>query len=170
MSTHKNSNNQNLLAIKDITQEKFDKKIEFKPIIEKFVANFSLIHVDGTKIYMRTTYKAPKGKVMMVDLSKMDDKNPMWSFETVLPERKDVLDSCRTADFKLICTYMVDASDRLKVFEYGVPAKELTEIKLPDMGSVKGLTGKYNEKDLFFTFTSFSDPGSTYHVDMDMPW
>jgi len=35
------------------------------------------------------------------------------------------------------------------------------------MGSVKGLTSKYNEKDLFFTFTSFSDPGSTYHVDMD---
>ena len=68
---------------------------------------------------------------------------------------------------KFIATYQEDAHELLEVFSAQQPAKFLTQIKLPDIGTIQSERGHYNEKEFFFKFTSFSDPGSIYRVDMD---
>jgi prolyl oligopeptidase len=58
---------------------------------------------------------------------------------------------------------MVDASDRLRVFDFKGNFKK--EIQLPGLGTASFM-GDTTEKDLFYKFTSFTDPGSMFRVDM----
>jgi len=55
-------------------------------------------------------------------------------------------------------------TQKLKVFEIGTPLKYVRDIELPGLGSVKKTWG--NNTEFFFGYTSFSDPGSQYRVDM----
>lgn len=52
----------------------------------------------------------------------------------------------------------------MKVFEIGSPLKYVRDIELPGLGSVLKSWG--NDTEFFFGYTSFSDPGSQYRVDM----
>ena len=68
---------------------------------------------------------------------------------------------------KIVAYYLEDASDRVKVFDFSTPANHLTDIKLPDIGSIAGSHGKHDSSEFFYKFTSFSDPGSSYRVELD---
>lgn len=37
---------------------------------------------------------------------------------------------------------------------------------MPDIGSLSGISSKWNSDELFYSFTSFTDPGSSYRVNM----
>jgi prolyl oligopeptidase len=80
--------------------------------------------------------------------------------------QRDVLTSCECIDGKIVAYYLKNASDRMQVFDFSTPAKMLKEIDLPDIGSIVASHGKYDEKDFFFKFSSFTDPGSSWRVDM----
>lgn len=42
----------------------------------------------------------------------------------------------------------------------------MNEVKLPDIGSVNKIHGKWDDPDVFFAFSSFSDPGTYFHLNM----
>ena len=67
----------------------------------------------------------------------------------------------------ILAAYLENASDRMMVFDFSVPAKLLNNIKLPDIGTVIGWHGKHDSDEFFFKFSSFTDPGSSYRVDMN---
>ena len=46
-------------------------------------------------------------------------------------------------------------------------AKEIKDIPLPDIGTVAGSFGTHDSKEFMFKFTSFTDPGSSWRVDME---
>lgn len=47
------------------------------------------------------------------------------------------------------------------------PAKQVSEIKLPALGTVQTLAGEFDSNELFFQFTTFTDPRSVWYVDMN---
>lgn len=51
-------------------------------------------------------------------------------------------------------------------YVYGLDGKQIQEINLPSLGSVY-FSGKKDDKECFFGFTSFTTPGTTYKYDMD---
>lgn len=58
----------------------------------------------------------------------------------------------------------------MKVLDFGEnggPAKEVQDIPLPDIGTVASSFGKHDSNEFMFKFTSFTDPGSSWRVDMD---
>jgi prolyl oligopeptidase len=58
----------------------------------------------------------------------------------------------------------------MKVFEYGPngdQASEIQDIPLPDIGTVASSFGKHDSNEFMFKFTSFTDPGSSWRVNMD---
>lgn len=69
---------------------------------------------------------APKGKVVMFDYNNFDKNDPLKSLKTVIPEHpKNPIASehgVSVADNKMIVTYLVDASDSVKIFDFNVPA------------------------------------------------
>lgn len=47
------------------------------------------------------------------------------------------------------------------------PAKLVKDIPLPGLGTVQQVSGEYDSNELFFQFTTFTDPRSVWFVDMD---
>ena len=64
---------------------------------------------------------------------------------------------------QLILTYAQDACDH--AFVYSLDGRLRHEVKLPMVGSV-GFTGDEKEPECFYTFTSFTVPGTIYSYDM----
>jgi len=80
MSTSKDTEHKNLVAVRDISKDKFDQKLTFTPIVKDFIAEFSLIHTIGSKFYFKTNWNAQKGKIMVFDYNNYDKSDPMKSF------------------------------------------------------------------------------------------
>ena len=65
----------------------------------------------------------------MFDFKDYDKSDPRKSFKTVIPEDKKnpiaEKHGVTVADGKMLITYLVDASDRVKVYDFNVPANFL---------------------------------------------
>ncbi len=117
------------------------------------------IGVDGGKIYVHTNANAPCWKVVAYDAENLGENNVV----DFIPEKPWVLSSAVMADHKFIVTYDRDASNH--PYLYSADGKEVAEIKLPTFGSV-GFSCKNTDKEVFYTFTSFTTPASVYSYDI----
>ena len=120
---------------------------------------YSPIETVGDNIYLLTNDGAPRGRVMVADIHKPGFKD--W--KELIGESKGVLEDVQFADDKLVLTYSQDASTHLYVCS--LEGKELNEIKLPTVGRA-GFSGERGQKECFYSFASFTVPGTIYQYDM----
>lgn len=120
---------------------------------------YSPIETVGDNIYLLTNNGASRGRVMVADIHKPGFKD--W--KELIGESKGVLEDVQFADDKLVLTYSQDASTHLYV--YSLEGKELNEIKLPTVGRA-GFSGERGQKECFYSFASFTVPGTIYQYDM----
>jgi prolyl oligopeptidase len=85
------------------------------------------------------------------------------NWQELIPEQENALGGVDVINRQFILTYQKDASDH--AYLYGLDGKLQHEIKLPSVGSV-GFIGHEKEPDCFYTFTSFTIPGTIYRYDM----
>ena len=121
---------------------------------------YSPIYNDGDRIYLFTNYKAPKGRIMTADIHHPG----IESWQELIPEQQHVLSGAEVINRQLVLTYQQDASDH--AYLYDLNGKLKHEVHLPSVGSV-GFTGDEKEPECFYTFTSFTVPGTVYQYDMD---
>jgi len=67
----------------------------------------------------------------------------------------------------LVAGYLENASERLKIFNFDSPAKHLKDIELPGIGTIPVSSGGNTDAEIFFKFSQFTDPGSTFRLDMN---
>jgi len=65
---------------------------------------------------------------------------------------------------KLVVKYLVDAKNQLLVFD--LDGKRESEITLPALGTVDGLSGNPDRSELFYSFASFLYPTAIYRYDV----
>ncbi|MBX9781992.1 MAG: prolyl oligopeptidase family serine peptidase [Chitinophagaceae bacterium] len=146
----------NELWVKDL---KANQK-EFSLLIPGFKTEPDVVDNVGDKILLRTNDGAPNYKIVLMDPKNPDSKN--WKL--ILPEKKEVLQSVGTAGGYMFCSYLKDAST--KVYQYTYDGKLVREIKLPGIGSAGGFGGKKDDKEFFYTFTSYNTPPSIYRYNI----
>ena len=145
----------NNLFVRDLRQQ----DSQFIQLTDNMDYQYSPIYDEDDKIYIYTNYGAPKGRIMTADIH-----NPgLNNWQVLIPEQKDVLAGVDVINCQLILTYNQDASDH--AFVYGLDGKMRHEVKLPMVGSV-GFTGDKKGEECFYTFTSFTMPGTIYRYDM----
>ncbi len=132
----------------------------FVPLTTDMDYEYSPVEVIGDQIFIQTNYQAPKGRIMVADINRPELAN--W--KELVPESEPVLSGSQVIGGKLFLTYDQDASSHAYV--YGLDGKQIQEITLPTLGSV-GFSGDKDDKECFFSFTSFTFPGSTFKYDMD---
>ncbi len=114
----------------------------------------------GDTLILQTNYGADKGKVVAADLH-----NPgIDQWRTLIAEREGVVESTGIIDGRILVTYIQDASTH--AYLYTLDGQEVREVKLPSVGSA-GFYGKKNRKECFYSFSSFTVPGSIYRYDID---
>ena len=121
---------------------------------------YSPVLTDCDKIYLHTNFGAPKGRIMTADI-----QHPgIGDWKELIAEQPDKLDGVRVINRQFMLTYNKDACDHS--FVYGLDGTLRHEVKLPSVGSV-GFSGRKNEPECFYTFTSFTQPGTIYRYDME---
>ena len=132
----------------------------FIQLTEDFDYEYNPSEVIGETIYFYTNYNAPKYRLMKTTLDKPELK--YWT--DVIPESENVLNGAAFIGGKIILTYTKDAADH--AYAYSLDGKEEYEVNLPTFGSV-GFSGDKDDKEAFYTFTSFTFPTTIYKFDID---
>ncbi|KAJ5069529.1 prolyl endopeptidase [Anaeramoeba ignava] len=143
--------------------EKEEKTGLWKPfkLIDNFDAEYDYIDHNGTLFYFKTNNKADNNKIIQIDIANPDPQN--W--KVIVDEKEDsVLESARVVnqDYLVLC-YLHNVANQ--VYLYNFKGELLSEIKLPDLGSVAGLDTNKKDSEFFIYFTSFLNPSTILHYD-----
>jgi prolyl oligopeptidase len=145
----------NELYVKDLGR----KNARFEPLVKGFDFDSAPIDAVGDKVLVYTNVDAPKFRVVLID--PRQPAKDKW--RTIIPEKADVLTGASVTAACLFCTYLQDANT--KIFQCDLAGEPIREIELPALGTSGGVSGKREEKVLFYAFTSFTYPLTIYKYD-----
>jgi len=129
-------------------------------VLDNFDTNSYLLHNEGSKLWIVTDYNAPNQRIVVTDFSNPTQEN--WV--DVIPETENVL-SPSTGGGYIFAEYMVDAVSQVKQYHYD--GTLVREVELPGIGNVGGFGAKKEDKTLYYSFTNYTTPGSTYLYDIE---
>lgn len=144
----------NKLFIKDLTKA----NSSLVTVLDNTDSDTYVLDNMGSKLLLVTNLNAPNKKVVTVDA-----RNPSPEYwEDLIPETKNVL-SVSTGGGYIFAKYMVDAISKVKQFDKS--GKEIREIELPGVGTARGFSGKDDDATLYYSFTNYKTPGTTFSFD-----
>ncbi len=114
-------------------------------------------NLDST-LYLVTDFNAPNKKIVTVNASNPTPKN--W--KDFIAETEYTMEPSIGSGYFFV-EYMIDAISQVKQYDY--KGKFIRELKLPGLGSIEGLKGKKEDKNLYFSFTNYYTPGTIYSFD-----
>lgn len=146
-----NSTSGNELYLKDLS-------VPNSPIVaihKGFEYDVDVLDNVGTTLFIVTNLKAPNKRIVTVDVANPGVEN--W--KDLIPETEQVLNPSTGAGY-IFANYMKDAVSVVKQFDY--KGKLIRTIALPGVGTASGFGGKAKDKELYFSFTNYVTPGTTY--------
>jgi prolyl oligopeptidase len=114
----------------------------------------------GDRLVMTTDLRAPNRKVVTATYPNLSPE----SWTDLIPETENVL-SVNTGGGYLFAEYMVDALS--KAYQYDFNGKLVREVALPGLGSVGGLGGKKDATTIYYSFTNYNTPSSSYTYNVE---
>ena len=112
------------------------------------------------KLYITTNEDAPRFRVFEADAG--SPRREHW--KEIVGQSDAVLNGASVLGGKLFAQYEKNASSQLKLFE--LDGKPIADLPLPTLGTVTGIGGRWDRKEVFFGFSSFTVPPSVYEVDL----
>ena len=149
-----NSTSGNELYMIDLTNP----KSQIVNIISGFENDVNVLDNIGTKLYILTNLNAPNKRIVTVDA-----KNPAKeNWKDFIAETQNVLSPTIGSGF-IFANYMKDAISQVKQYDYS--GKLIREIVLPGIGTASGFRGKKKDIKLYFSFTNYTTPVSSYEFN-----
>ena len=128
-------------------------------IDENYETNVNYLENEGDRFLFTTNDNAPNTRVIAVDLN-----NPAKEYwNDVIAETEHVL-TAGSGGGRIFAEYLIDAKSSVK--QYDLSGNLDWEVELPGIGSVGGFGAKREEKDLYYSFTSFTIPAAIYKYDI----
>jgi prolyl oligopeptidase len=112
------------------------------------------------KVYITTNEDAPHFRLFVVDAANPARAN--W--REIIAPADGILKGTGIADGKILVQYEKNASSQLQLFD--LEGKALGDVELPGIGTIEGLGGRWDRKEAFFGFQSFTVPPSIYQVEL----
>ncbi|HSF43565.1 MAG TPA: prolyl oligopeptidase family serine peptidase, partial [Thermoanaerobaculia bacterium] len=129
-------------------------------LLSGFDASYGFLGNDGPVFWFRTDLDAPRGRVIAVDL-----RSPVReSWRELIPQAKDTLEGISILNDSMVAAYLKDAHSEVRVFD--LAGKLMREIELPGLGSIGGFSGRRTDRETFYLFTSYTNPGTIYRYDL----
>ena len=147
----------NRVFYKDLT----DPNSKVAQLLDKADAKYAFLGNDGPTFWFQTDLNAPLGRIISIDTTKPLPPQP----KELVPESSDKLEAVSVVGNRFIAVYLKDAHSLVKLFKPdGSPDGE---IALPGIGSAGGFTGKREDRETFYSFTSFTTPTSIFRYNFD---
>jgi prolyl oligopeptidase len=129
-------------------------------LIAGFEAEYDFIDNEGPTFWLMTDQNAALRRVVAIDTRQ--PAREQW--KEIIPESKETLESVTAIGNCFVARYLKDACSAVRVFD--IAGKPVREVKLPDLGSVGGFGGRRDDSETFYSFTSYTVPGSIYRYDV----
>jgi prolyl oligopeptidase len=133
---------------------------QWNKLIDDEAFTYDPIDNDGSVLYVRTTNNASRGRVIAVDLEHPN----LSSWKDVIPRRDDVLAGARLIGQHFIASWIHDAHDLVTIHD--LDGNQQSEVIFPTIGSIGAISGRREDSDFFYTFTSFSYPSTVFRHDL----
>ena len=130
------------------------------PVIPQPTAVYNFIGNVGSTLYVMTDDAAPRYKIVAIELARPDPAH--W--RTVVAEGVDTLDSVSLVGGQLVAGYLHDAHSAVRRYSPG--GKLLGEVKLAGLGEAGGFQGHIQDRQTFYSYSSFTTPPSVYRLDL----
>jgi prolyl oligopeptidase len=145
----------NRLYYKDLTQP--DSQVV--KLLDDFDAQYEFVDNDGPVFWFKTDLDAPRSRLIAIDTRTAE--RGQW--KTIIPESAETMQSVSVIDNVFLVEYLEDARSEVRVHD--LKGKLLRSIDLPGIGTAEGFTGKRQDKETFYAFTSFTVPTTIYRYD-----
>jgi len=129
------------------------------PVVTGFEKEQDVVYSSDGKLFIITNRDAPNRKLVVVDASNPAPEN--W--RDLIPETEFPL-TVTTGGNRLYAQYLKDAVS--EVAQYNLDGKKERTIVLPGLGTAGGFSGKHEEKELYYSFTSYVYPTTIFKYDI----
>ena len=146
----------NNLYIKDMNKE----NTELIQITHNFESNSYISHNIGSKLYISTNLNAPNKKLIVVDANTPQEEN--WI--DFITETKNVLSLSKGGGF-FFANYFVDANSI--VLQYNYDGELVRKVEFSGQGNVSGFGGKEEQKEIFYNFSNYITPRSSFKFNVE---
>ncbi len=123
-----------------------------------YFARASVLYNKKRTFYLYTNIDAPNGRIVSVNLSKPS------AWKDVVPETENVM-FASAGGGDLFVRYLVDAKSQ--IMQYGLNGKLIREINLPAIGSAYGFNAKEDDKNLYYSFSSYTYPSTIFNYNIE---
>jgi len=130
------------------------------PIVDNFDNEHGVIHTEGETIYMTTNLGAPNQKVVKTSLDALQPEN--W--ETVIEEKEFPM-TASTGGGYLFVSFLQDATTRVE--QYNLDGSKVRDIELPSVGSAGGFGGRWDETEMYYSFTNYIYPTTIFKFNAE---
>ncbi|HVX14581.1 MAG TPA: prolyl oligopeptidase family serine peptidase [Pirellulales bacterium] len=134
---------------------------EVVELLTGFEARFDFLGSDGSIFWLRTDLDAPRNRIVAIDVE--HPARDRW--RELVPEAEHVLEEAHVVGDRFFAVYLNDAKSQVRIFD--LKGKSLGELKLPEIGTAGGFTGRRADRETFYSFTSFVRPPAIYRYDID---
>jgi prolyl oligopeptidase len=134
------------------------------PVVKLFDANdalYEFVASEGPLFFIRTSRGAPRTRVVAVDINAPDENH--WV--NVVRETYDPLVEARRVDDRIVAHRLHDVHSVLEL--YSLDGAQRGVISLPGVGTVTGISGRDDTREIFYTFSSYLMPPTVYRYDME---
>ena len=145
----------NELYIQHLTQ----KDAAIVPVVTGFETEQDVLYSVNGKLYILTNRKAPNRKLVVTDAATPTPEH--W--QDMIPETAFPL-TASTGGNKIFAQYIKDAVSQ--VYQYSLDGKQEKAITLPGLGSAGGFFAKKEEKDVYYSYSSYVYPPTIFKYDI----
>ena len=131
------------------------------PLLDDFDASYRFLGNDGDRFFFLTNLDAPRQRVIAINITKPE--RAAW--KEIIPQTKDLLQSVSMVGDQLIAEYLRDAQSAVVAHDFS--GRKIRAVELPGIGSVGGFAGRMDDRQTYYAFTSFTDPGAIFRYDLE---
>jgi prolyl oligopeptidase len=134
---------------------------DWAQITSNFDNQTDILDTEGDFLIASTNLNAPNKRIVRID-----SKNPEpVNWKTIIEERKEFIDGATAAGNNLFITYLKDVASKVEQHDY--MGKLIRAIELPTIGDAGGFGGEKEDKEVFYTFTSFTYPPTIFKYNIE---
>ncbi len=129
------------------------------PMVTGFESEHDVVYAEGGKLYILTNAGAPNRRVAVTEAAR-----PAINYwQPLIPQNRFPM-SVASCGGRLFVTYLKDAVSEVK--QYDLNGQELDVVQLPGLGTASGFGGKKEDKELYYSFTSYVYPPTIFKYDI----
>jgi len=130
-----------------------------RPLIDVLEAKYSFVGSQGPVLWFLTNLDAPLGRIIAIDMRAPD--RARW--KTVVLEAESRLQSASTVGRRFVLNYLQDAHSLIEI--HGLDGKLQQRVKLPVLGTAKGLDGRLAQEETYFSFETYASPPALLRLE-----